>query len=68
MDELALIMAPMGQDSRVAHLWTQRNTTGDLLSRLKRGKEVPETLSQTTRTPRRVLSYNSLGESTAVDM
>ena len=67
MAELALIVAPMGQDIRAAHLWTQRNTTCDLLSRLKEGKQIPEALSQTTRTQRKVLSYKVLGVSTAVD-
>ena len=41
MAELALIIAPMGQELRTAHLWTQRNSTCDLLSRLAEGKGVP---------------------------
>ena len=40
--ELALAVAPMGQDIRTVHLWTQRNTTCDALSRLAEGRELPE--------------------------
>ena len=38
MAEVALLLAPIGQDIRAVHLWTQRNTTCDLLNRLANGQ------------------------------
>ena len=37
--EIALILAPTGNDLRAAHLWTQRNVVCDGLSRLGRGEQ-----------------------------
>ena len=62
MAELALIIAPMGQELRTAHLWTQRNSTCDLLSRLAEGKGVPEKLTTTMRTKRKAMRCQLLGK------
>ena len=47
--EMALVLAPLGMDVRVAHLWTQRNQVCDLLSRLNADASLPEALSGATR-------------------
>ena len=65
MAEVALLLAPMRQDIRAIHLWTQRNSTCNLLSRLANGQTVPPELSQTPRTRRSVVNYRLLGESAA---
>ena len=62
MAELAPIIAPMGQELRTAHLWTQRNSTCDLLSRLAEGKGVPDKLTTTMRTKRKAMKYQLLGK------
>ena len=67
MAEIALIIAPMGQDVRAAHHWTQRNTTCDLLSRLGEGMHIPTVLSQTPRSTRQVMRYRILSESAPAD-
>ena len=38
MGEIALLLAPTGSDIRAAHVWSERNTTCDALSRLEQGK------------------------------
>ena len=40
--EMALVLAPLGMDVRVAHLWTQRNQVCDLLSRFNADASLPE--------------------------
>ena len=42
--EMALVLAPLGLDTRAAHLWTQRNCGCDALSRLLKGQscELPQ--------------------------
>ena len=40
MGELALQLAPLGSDTRAAHIWSGRNSTGDALSRLQQGAQV----------------------------
>ena len=57
MAELALVIAPMGHELRAIHLWTQRNTTCDALSRLTASKELPESLKSVRRVKRRSLHY-----------
>ena len=61
MAELALMVAPMGQELRTAHLWTQRNSTCDLLSRLAEGHAVPANLAATMRTTRKPMKFQLLG-------
>ena len=63
MAAIALILAPMGQDIRAVHLWTQRNTTCDMPSRIAEGQPLPAVLSQTPRTQRHELRYRILGRS-----
>ena len=46
MAEIALLLAPMGRDVQAIHLWTQRNTTCDMLSRLTEQPTIPECLAQ----------------------
>ena len=62
MAELALITAPLGQDIRTLHLWTQRNQTCDALCLLASGKAVPETLKKAVRCQRPSLPFRILGE------
>ena len=40
MGELALQLAPLGSDTRAAHIWSERNSTCDALSRLQQGAQV----------------------------
>ena len=48
---MALILAPMSLDVRVAHVWTQRNSVCDALSRLEYDDQNrPAILSEATRT------------------
>ena len=61
MAELALIIAPMGNDLRAIHLWTQRNGTCDALSRLTDGAAIPEILSTAKQMSRPTLNYKVLG-------
>ena len=62
MVELAVITAPLGQDIRTLHLWTQRNQTCDALSRLASGKAAPEVLKNAVRCPQPSLPFRILGE------
>ena len=52
--EMALILSPIGMDTRTAHLWTQRNCVCDALSRMNGGEEsdLPQ-LRQALRVSRR---------------
>ena len=74
MGELALVLAPMGKHLSGAHVWSERNTTCDKLSRMTEADEVPAELRSVTRTKRRppefkVLTASSEGRtsSTASD-
>ena len=62
MAEMALLVAPMGQDLRAVHLWTQCNSTCDVLSRLTADQSIPEQLGTTQRTMRRQFDYKILGK------
>ena len=46
MAELALVVAPLGQDIRTLHVWTQRNQTCDALSWLPSGTVGPRLYSK----------------------
>ena len=61
MAELALVIAPMSHELRVIHLWTQRNTTCDALSRLTVSRELPDSLQSVKRIKRRSMSYRVSG-------
>ena len=63
MGEIALQVAPFGADIRAAHVWSEKNETCDMLSRLKLGAQVPlRGLEDATQcTPRRI-SGTLLGE------
>ena len=54
--ENALVLAPQGGDIRAAHVWSEKNETCDMLSRLKPGAEIPlRGLEDSTQcTPRRL--------------
>ncbi len=57
MAELALLVAPMGHELEAAHIWSERNSTCDALSRLTAGGQLPERLQSVRRTRRRPLDY-----------
>ena len=57
MAELALILAPMGYDLGAVHLWTQRNSTCDDLSRVAEGKAIPPALKDTKRCQKKPLNF-----------
>ena len=65
MAELALVVAPLGQDIRTLHVWTQRNQTCDALSRLASGIEIPATLQRASRCSKPILRFRILGEPVA---
>ena len=62
MAELALVVAPLGQDIRTLHVWTQRNQTCDALSRLASGTAVPTALQQASRCSKPTVRFRILGE------
>ena len=54
MGELALVLAPMGKHLTGAHLWSERNSTCDALSRMSTASQLPpelETVKRTNRGP-----------------
>ena len=57
MAEIPLLLAPMGKDVQAIHLWTQRNTTCDMLSRLAERTVIPECLARVQRVKRREFVY-----------
>ena len=59
--EMALVLAPLGMDVRVAHLWTQRNQVCDMLSRLNvDSHQLPDALSRATKVSLRKLEGSIL--------
>ena len=64
MAELALFIAPMGQELRTVHLWTQRNSTCDILSRLSEGHQIPVELSNAMKMERKHMEFQLLGVQT----
>ena len=57
MAEIALLLAPLGRDIQAIHLWTQRNTTCDMLSRFAEQASIPECLARVQRVNRRQFEY-----------
>ena len=60
MGELALVLAPMGKHLRGAHVWSERNTTCDALSRMSSTSQLPAELQAVQRTKRRVPAFKVL--------
>ena len=48
MGELALVLAPLGKHLTGAHVWSERNTVCDQLSRMKAGEQLLEVLQTHT--------------------
>ena len=62
MCELALVLAPTGQSIQGAHIWSERNSICDELSRMTEGTLPPRSLASTTRTLRRTMNYEFMGK------
>ena len=60
MAELALLIAPMGQELQAIHIWTQRNETCDALSRLGQKGGIPSCLENVRRCKKPVLKFRVL--------
>ena len=62
MCELALVLAPTGQSLQGAHIWSERNSICDDLSRITENGKPPQSLASTRRTRRRSRAYEFLGK------
>ena len=63
MGELALQLAPLGADTRAAHIWSERNSTCDALSRLQQDQQVELPLLRNAKRVRRKPTPRSLLDS-----
>ena len=57
MCEMALLLAPTGQSMQGAHIWSERNSVCDDLSRVTGNKMLPRSMATTPRTKRRTVQY-----------
>ena len=62
MCELALLLAPTGQSVQGAHVWSERNSVCDDLSRTTDSAAPPTSLTAVPRTNRREGQYMFLGK------
>ena len=61
MGDIALISAPTGQSLQGAHVWSERNTVCEALSRMSESDTPPRSLLDTPRTTRIETSFNVVG-------
>ena len=61
MGDIALILAPTGQSLQGAHVWSERNTVCDALSRMTGSDAPPQSLRETPRTTRSETSFTVVG-------
>ena len=57
MCKLALLLAPTGQSIQGAHVWSERNSVCDDLSRWTNSAAPPKSLTAVPRTSRRTVQY-----------